>query len=60
MTVTDIRPGVDVEVQPPSTDPRVEEIDAALKSGRYLQYADLLTAERSRLLGDSARKILAA
>ena len=60
MTVTDIRTRQPSNPEPASEDPRVQEIDAALASGRYQQYADLLTAERSRLLGDSARKILAA
>jgi hypothetical protein len=48
------------EPTPESSDPRVTEIDAALASGRYLEWADLLTEERSRLLTEPARKILAA
>jgi hypothetical protein len=70
MTVSDIQhtrtrkrtrtqPESTAESQHPS-DPRVTEIDAALASGRYLEWADLLTEERSRLLTESARKILAA
>lgn len=66
MTVTDLnfartrRSARPAEPEPTSSDPRVEEIDAALASGRYLEWADLLTEERSRLLAEPARKILAA
>jgi hypothetical protein len=70
MTVSDIqhiRTRKRTRTQPESTqesqhssDPRVTEIDAALASGRYLEWADLLTEERSRLLTEPARKILAA
>lgn len=70
MTITDIthirtrkrtRPQSEPTPESPRpSDPRVTEIDAALASGRYLEWADLLTEERSRLLTESARKILAA
>jgi hypothetical protein len=63
MTVTDLnysRTREGARREPTSNDPRVAEIDEALATGRYLEWADKLTEERSRLLAEAARKILAA
>jgi hypothetical protein len=61
MTVTDLSYSRKrTRREPSSNDPRVAEIDEALASGRYLEWADVLTEERSKLLAEPARKILAA
>ena len=45
---------------PATTDPRLLELDTALANPRLIAWVDKLTEERSKLLGDAARKILGA